>query len=110
MLLPAAAKATSAREGSYNVRQIDCDPFLRLLRGEIYERQKAMADAFIAGPFSEENVTAKVEAWRTQIAEAIEEDPLVDSAQWQSSVDQLLADLPKFQANLSLMMSGLIME
>ena len=47
---------------------------------------------------------------RVQIAEAIEEDPLVDSAHWQSSVDDLLADLPRFQGNLSLMMSGLITE
>ena len=95
-------------DGSYNLREIDCDPFLRFLRGVIYDRQKAIADAFITGPFSEESVAAKVEAWRTQIAEAIEEDPLVDSAHWQSSVDNLLADLPKFQDNLSLMMSGLI--
>jgi spore coat protein CotH len=97
-------------EVPYRLREIDCDPFLRLLRGEVYDRQAAIASAFIAGPFSEASVSAKVEAWRTQIAEAIEDDPLVDSAHWQSSVDDLLADLPRFQRNLSLMMSGLITE
>jgi len=97
-------------EGTYGLRQIDCDPFLRLLRGEIYNRQAAIAAEFIAGPFSETSVSAKVEAWRAQIATAIEEDPLVDGAQWQGSVDSLLADVPKFQNNLSLMMSGLITE
>jgi hypothetical protein len=97
-------------EAPYRLQEIDCDPFLRLLRGEIYDRQEAIAAAFIAGPFSEASVSAKVEVWRTQIAEAIEEDPLVDSAHWQSSVDDLLADVPRFQGNLSLMMSGLVTE
>jgi len=99
-----------ATEGTYRLREIDCDPFLGLLRGEIYDRQAAIAAEFIAGPFSEASVSAKVEAWRAQIATAIEEDPLVDSAHWQSSADNLLADLPRFRDNLSLMMSGLITE
>jgi hypothetical protein len=89
---------------------IDCDPFLKLLRGAIYDRQKAIADAFIAGPFSVESVTAKIETWRAQIAEAISADPLVDTVQWQISVDDLGATLPKLQGNLRLMMSGLITE
>lgn len=99
-----------AQRGSYGVREIDCDPFLKLLRAQIYDRQQAIADAFIAGPFSEASVGAKVEAWRAQIAEGMQEDPLVDSAQWQSSVDALLADVPRLQQNLSLMMSGLISQ
>jgi hypothetical protein len=34
----------------------------------------------------------------------------VDSAQWQSSVDALVAEVPNLEANLSLMMSGMISE
>ena len=94
----------------YSLREIDCDPFLKLLRGEIYDRQKAIADAFITGPFSEPSVTAKLDAWQSQIADAISEDPLVDHAQWQSSIDELRANLPTLQDNLSLLMSGLIAE
>lgn len=94
----------------YRLRQIDCDAFLRLLRAEIYDRQAPIAAEFIAGPFSTDGVSAKVATWRTQIASAIEEDPLVDSAHWQSYVDSLLADVPKFQANVSLMMDRLISE
>jgi hypothetical protein len=90
--------------------EIDCDPFMRLLRGTFYDRQKAIADAFIAGPFSETNVKAKLDAWRAQIADAIKDDPLVDSGHWQTWVNNLLADLPKFQNNLRLMMGGLISE
>ncbi len=94
----------------YGVKEIDCDPFLKLLRAQIYDRQKAMADAFIAGAFSEASVGAKVQAWRTQIVDAMQEDPLLDAAQWQGSVDALLADMPNFHRNLSLMMSGMIAE
>ncbi len=99
-----------ANQTSYRVREIDCDPFLRLLRGEIFERQAALAEAFIAGPFSEASIAAKLDAWRSQIAGAIDEDPLVDSAHWQASIDALEADIPSFQENLRLMMSELIDE
>jgi hypothetical protein len=95
---------------SYKTMAIDCDPLLRLIRGQVYGRQKAMADAFIAGAFSQASVKAKLDAWRTQIATAIEDDPLVDSAHWAGSVDALFASLPSLHGNLSLMMSGLIAE
>jgi hypothetical protein len=97
-------------EGSIQMREIDCDPFLKLLRPQVYDSQLAIAEAFIAGPFSEASVATKLEAWRAQIAEAIANDPLVDSAHWQTWVDNLRADLPKLHANLRLMMSGLIPE
>jgi spore coat protein CotH len=95
---------------SYKMMAIDCDPLLKLLRAQIYDEQQAMTEAFIAGPFSEASVKAKLDAWRAQIAEAVEDDPLLDSAHWQSWVDALLADLPEFHHYVSLMMSGLIRE
>jgi spore coat protein H len=97
-------------DGTMQMKEIDCDPFLRLLRPQIYDRQQAIAEAFIAGPFSEAKVAAKLEAWQTLIADAIAEDPLVDRAHWQTWVSNLRADLPKFHANLRLMMGGLIPE
>jgi len=96
--------------GKYTMQEIDCDPFMRQLRGKIYDSQKAIADAFIAGPFSETNVKAKLDKWQAQVANAIDDDSGVDSTQWQSALDALHADLPHFQGNLSLMMSGLIAE
>lgn len=95
---------------SYRMMAIDCDPLLRLLRGQVYESQKAMAEQFIAGAFSEARVRAKLDAWRAQIADAIQDDPLIDDAHWQASVDALLAELPQLQGNLRLTMSGLIAE
>jgi hypothetical protein len=99
-----------AHGGSYGLNGIECDPFLRRLREVVYDRQKAMAEAFIAGPFSELAVTAKLEAWRSQIAGGIADDPFVDSAHWQSAITALQETLPKLRANLTLMMSGLIKE
>jgi hypothetical protein len=95
---------------SYKMMAIDCDPLMRLLRGQVYDSQKAITEAFIAGPFSEASVRAKVEAWREQIADGIQDDPLVDSAHWQSSIDALLASMPELQSNVSLMMNGLVPE
>ena len=97
-----------ATSGSYGVKAIACDPFLDRLRTLVYDRQKAVADAFMAGPFSESAVTAKLEAWRSQIADDIADDPLVDDAQWLEAVDDLLATIPQLRANLALMMSGMI--
>jgi len=94
----------------YRMMAIDCDPLLRLLRRTVYDRQKAMAESFIAGPFSEQDVKAKLAAWQSQIDQAIEDDPLVDRAHWRDAVAALLADLPKLQDNVRLMMSGLIAE
>lgn len=96
--------------GTWAVVPMDCDPFLKNLRSVIYDRQQAIASEFIAGPFSEESVGQKIQQWREQIKEAIEDDPLVDSAQWSDAVDALLADVPNFQENLNLMMSGMIEE
>jgi spore coat protein CotH len=95
---------------SYQMMAIDCDPLLKLLRGHVYEKQKAMTEAFIAGPFSAASVKAKLDAWRAQVEAAVEDDPLLDSAHWQTWVDAILTDLPRFHGNVRLMMDGLITE
>jgi spore coat protein CotH len=97
-----------ARSESYGLKALECDPFLRRLRAVVYDRQKAMADAFLAGPFSESSVDAKLTAWRKQVEASVKEDSLMDSTKWQGAVDDLRSALPKLRANLSLMMSGLI--
>jgi spore coat protein H len=95
---------------SYQVRQIDCDPLLKLLRGAVYDRQQAIAAEFLAGPFSEATVKTKLDGWKAQIGQAIGEDPGVDPARWNASVDDLIGNLPKLRANVQLMMSGLIQQ
>lgn len=94
----------------YNVNAVDCDPFLKLLRAQIYDSQKEIAESFLAGAFSEANVNAKIKTWRTQIADAMKDDPTIDNSQWQASVDALLADMPNFRNNLRKIMGGLIRE
>jgi hypothetical protein len=95
---------------SYQMMAIDCDPLLRLLRGHVYDSQKAITDEFLEGPFSEVSVKVKLDTWRAQIVDAVEEDALMDSQHFQDSVDALLADLPEFHGNVRLMMDGLIDE
>ena len=95
---------------SYKMMAIDCDPLLRMLRRQVFASQQAITEDFLAGPFSEARVKAKLEAWRDQIAESIEDDSQLDSAHWHSSVDALLAGVPEFHRNVHLMMAGLIEE
>lgn len=94
----------------YQVMAIDCDRLLRLLRENIYDKQKTITEAFISGAFSEQRVTAKLDKWQTQIADAVKDDPLMNSDHWKGSVAALLADVPNFHRNVRLMMSGLITE
>lgn len=94
----------------YKMMAIDCDPLLRLLRGQVYESQKDITAAFLSGPFSEASVRTKLDAWRAQIAGAVEDDALVDATKWQSAVDALIAELPSLHANVTLMMNGLVPE
>jgi hypothetical protein len=98
------------RSNSYGVYALACDAFLYRLRSVIYDRQKALADTFLAGPFSAASVDAKLNAWRNQVAAAVKEDPLMDSTQWQGAVEDLRATLPKLRANLKQMMGGLIQD
>lgn len=98
------------RNNTYGVYSLACDPFLDRLRTTIYGRQKAMADTFLAGPFSVSSVDAKLTAWRSQVAAAVKEDPLMDSAQWQDAVEDLRATIAKLRSNLALMMGGLIKD
>jgi hypothetical protein len=98
------------REGEVWLQAIDCDPFLRRLRAQIYDRQLAIAQEFIEGPLSDASVSARLGTWRAQIETAMREDPLADSSHWQTWVDNLQATMPKFRNNLLLMMSGLIPE
>ncbi|MBN2531203.1 MAG: CotH kinase family protein [Deltaproteobacteria bacterium] len=98
------------RFGSWAVLPVDCDLFVKNLRSVIYDRQQAIASEFIAGPFSQESVGQKIQLWRDQIKDAIDEDPLVDSTKWSDAVDELLTNMPNYQENLTLMMSGIINE
>ncbi len=94
----------------YPLTPPDCDPLLGPLRGEIFARQAQIAQAFIAGPFSEAGVGEKLARWEQQIDAALEEDGKVDRAAVGEAIAALRADIPILQNNLSLMMTGLIEE
>lgn len=95
---------------SYPLTPLDCDPLLRGLRDEIYERQEQLAQAFIEGPYSLAEVEEKLKRWEAQIADALTEDALVDRADVKDAIDALIDNISTLQDNLTLIMGGLIDE
>lgn len=78
-------------------RSAGCDPLVAAwaLLDDEFDRIDA---EFRSGPFSIDAVTANVEAWREQIAPSVAEaaalhDDAPSVAEWNASVDQLLADI-----------------
>lgn len=93
---------------TYQLTPLDCDPLLNLTRQQIYDSQAQIAEAFIAGPFSQERIENKVDTWKAQIITALDEDELVDRAAVETAIDKLYEKIPALQNNLAQMMSGLI--
>lgn len=78
-------------------RSAGCDPLVAAwaLLDDEFER---IDNDFRSGPFAIESVAAHVEAWREQIAPHVAEaaaqhDDAPDVVEWNTSVDQLLADI-----------------
>jgi hypothetical protein len=65
--------------GGFGATAAACDPLVQIWAswGDDYE---AAVDAFIAGPFSEQNVTAKLDAWSEQIDPIVQESEGIMSA------------------------------
>jgi hypothetical protein len=85
--------------GSFNLlqRSAGCDPLVAAWASLDDEFERIDND-FRSGPFAIESVTTRVEAWRDQIAPHVAEaaalhDDAPNVAEWNSSVDQLLADI-----------------
>jgi spore coat protein CotH len=78
-------------------RSAACDPVFAAL-ATFEEEYESTRDAFIQGPFADETVTALLDSWADQIAEATAkaEELHVDAlttAKWGSALDGLRADL-----------------
>ncbi len=78
-------------------RSAGCDPLVAAwaLLDDEFER---IDDDFRSGPFAIDSVTTHVEAWREQIAPHVAEAAVLHQdapsvAEWNASVDQLLADI-----------------
>ncbi len=95
---------------TYQLTPLDCDPLLNFTRKQVYDSQAQIAEAFIAGPFSQQRIEDKVDKWKAQIAAALDEDELVDRAAVEEAIDDLYARIPALQINLTQMMGGLVDE
>jgi len=85
--------------GSFNLlqRSAGCDPLVAAW-ASLDDEFERIDNNFRSGPFSIESVTMHVEGWRDQIAPHVAEaaalhDDAPSVAEWNSSVDQLLADI-----------------
>jgi len=69
-----------------------CDPLVKELIGWQADYE-AKVDAFLAGPFSDGPVNAKLDAWTNQIEDAVKSTAntpnAVDDASWHTALDQL---------------------
>ena len=78
-------------------RSAACDPVFAAW-ATFDDDYRRLRDEFLDGPFTEKLVTAQVEAWVAQIADATTEaaeahDDAVSVSKWTGAVDELLADL-----------------
>lgn len=85
--------------GSFNLlqRSAACDPLIGTV-ATLTDEYDAVRAELLAGPFSEERVTAQIEAWTAQIEDAVAEaaeahDDAPSVASWRAAVDQMLTGL-----------------
>jgi hypothetical protein len=96
--------------GGYLVMAIDSDKFLRLLRNTTWDDFTAESRIFMDSFFVEKKINDRLDKWRGLIADAVGEDPTIDSAEWSIMVDSLSQTIPLFRKNLELMIDTLIVN
>lgn len=93
---------------SYSTEPIDKDKFLRLLRNTTWEEFGKEGKSFLDKYLTEANVNERLGKWRTLIADAVGEDPTIDSTEWVKMVDSLSHTVPLLRKNLEMMIDTLI--
>ncbi|MCX7725732.1 MAG: hypothetical protein N2053_02655 [Chitinispirillaceae bacterium] len=96
--------------GTYDVSPIDKDKFLRLLRKATWNDFKVQGKAFLDSVFTQEKIDARIGQWRRLIADAVKEDPTIDSNEWALMVDSLSHTIPLMRKNLKMMIDTLIIR
>lgn len=96
--------------GTYPVSSIDKDTFLRLVRNTTWSDFKKQGQAFLDTVFTNQKIDARLERWRKLIADAVGEDPTIDSTEWTVMVDSLSNTIPLMRKNLKMMIDTLIVK
>ena len=68
-----------------------CDPFIRGMATQLWDRYVAESEALLAGDFSVEAMNARIDELAALIGDAVAEDPALDVAEWQAEVENLRA-------------------
>jgi hypothetical protein len=94
--------------GTYKVEPIDKDKFLRLIRTATWNDFGNQGKVFLDTIFTEAKLKKRIANWRVLIANAVGEDPTIDSSEWSTMVDSLSHTIPLLRKNLEMMMDTLI--
>lgn len=70
-----------------------CDSFIGRMADQLWDRYAAASRVLLDGPYSVAAVDPKLDRWAALIADAVEEDPHLDSSSWQAAVLDLRADV-----------------
>jgi spore coat protein H len=109
--LDCSPRAVWEAGGETQVTPPRCDPFLDLLARTSWPRFVELGNQFLAGQFSLDRLTTRLEAHRARIAPIVALDPTLDLEAWQVAVadfSQILAQsIEDFRAFLA---AGLIEE
>jgi spore coat protein H len=88
-----------------------CDNFINLLAATSWDEFVTVGNTLLDTGFKYDAMNEKVTTWANQIADTVDEDPLLDRANWEANVEALRAILKKsiddFEAHLE---EGYIIE
>jgi hypothetical protein len=83
-----------------------CDDFIRRIVTEQHDEWTAAAQSFLDTLYTQAELDSRVDFYADQIDAAVQEDPDLDYAQWQTSVDELRADLLGLRDQLQAQIDG----
>ena len=90
--------------GEVTVIPSGCDPFINLLAATSWDQFAAIGAELLEGPFDFDTMNERVTKWASQIAPAVDEDPVISPQSWESLVEDFRGILQKnvedFRAHL----------
>ena len=90
--------------GEVTVIPSGCDPFINLLAATSWDQFAAIGAELLEGPFDFDTMNERVTKWASQIAAAVDEDPVISPQSWESLVEDFRGILQKnvedFRAHL----------
>ncbi len=90
--------------GEVTVIPSGCDPFINLLAATSWDDFAATGTELLDGPFDYDTMNERVTAWASQIASAVDQDPVLSQQGWEGQLEYfrgvLQKDIEDFRAHL----------